>query len=155
MNKIIEQKYFKLFNIVNKNFIFLAGSQHVMELTTQDLETYFYTAAGVSMKNQVDENIANEFTESLNELKGSVEIPKDQDVSSKQVILTLNTTHGCNMACKYCFASTADASTKVMPLSVARKTIQNLLKQFLEAELYMMYFLEVNRYCTNLLSKMS
>ena len=59
---------------------------------------------------------------------------------AKQDMLTLNITHGCNMSCKYCFASTLQDRKSVMSLSVARNAIANMLEGNPDSERYTIYF---------------
>lgn len=140
MNRTINKNNFKLFNFENREFVFLTGPQQIMELTTQELKTYFNNALGLSTKKGLKVNYIKEITESLEEIISSAEIPIESSTAPKQAMLTLNITHECNMACKYCFASTTNKHKNVMPSYVARKAIQNLLHQFPNAETYMIYF---------------
>lgn len=138
---MIETKDFKLFNVGESRYVFLAGSQQVMEITTPQINRYFKAAAeGMRHVPDMDEETMEDFTKELNELRNSVVIKDVQLSGYEQVMLTLNTTHGCNMACRYCFASTDSDRRKVMPAKVARKSVENLLAQFPDAKRYMIYF---------------
>ena len=137
MNGLLEQKDFQRFSSGNKQYVFLTGNQQTLEITTPEMDTYFKMCAD----KQVDLPLNNLIVAKLtNVLEGLKTIPTNNHSTSKQVMLTLNTTHGCNMACKYCFASTLKDRRNVMPLSVVQKSIQNLIENNKSAEQYIIYF---------------
>ena len=138
---MIKRNNFKLFDVGESLYVFLTGSQQVMKVTNSQMSRYFNAAMkGMDSVPDMDESIAAELTKELIELRDSVVIKDTPSSEFEQVMLTLNTTHGCNMACRYCFASTDNDRRKVMPAKVARKSVENLLMQYPEAKRYMIYF---------------
>jgi len=137
---MIETKDFKLFSVGDRQYVFLTGSQQIMEITTPLMSKYFKAAEDGEKLLWQDGNDTAEITEELIRQRDAVEV-KDTPLSGyKQVMLTLNTTHGCNMACRYCFASTDSDRRKVMTAEVARASVENLLVQFPDARRYLIYF---------------
>lgn len=156
MSNMIETKDFKLINADGRQYVFLTGRQQVMEITTPQMYEYFMTAARLvkpSLKKEVlamlrlpgagiSRKESNELTRELTELRDSVKvkyIPYNRQ-KHEQVMLILNTTHGCNMACRYCFASTDEEKQRVMTAEVARRSIENQLALYPEAKRYLIYF---------------
>lgn len=137
---MIETKDFKLFSVGDRQYVFLTGSQQIMEITTPLMSKYFKAAEDGEKLLWQDENDNAEITEELIRQRDAVEINDTPLSGYKQVMLTLNTTHGCNMACRYCFASTDSDRRKVMTTEVARASVENLFVQFPNARHYLIYF---------------
>lgn len=137
---MITAKDFKLLQVGNKDYVFLNGSQQVMEITTPLLSDYFMAASGNGKIRRSKRAEAEELTKELIALRDSVPVREPSDEYHNQVMLTLNITHGCNMACRYCFASTDEERKMVMSAKVARKSIENLLVLYPQAQRYIIYF---------------
>lgn len=130
---------YKLLEVDAKEYVFLTGSQEIMEITNPLLAEYFKPAERSEVKS-TNEAMFKELTSALIEKRDAVHIREDPKSQTRQVMLTLNTTHRCNMACSYCFAYTKHKQAKQMSIAIVEKAIKNLLKDFPETELYIFYF---------------
>lgn len=138
MTKLPTSDY-KLLEVDGQEYVFLTGSQEIMEITNPLLTAYFNPTRESEAKGTNEETFA-ELTSALITKRDAVHIREDPDRNPRQVMLTLNTTHRCNMACSYCFAFTKYQQAKPMPINIAEKAIRNLLRDFPETEQYMFYF---------------
>lgn len=137
MDRLLTQKDFQLFSLENRKYVFLSKKQQILEITSPVMDTYFKMCSKENVDLLLDEQTVNNLTIALGEIKG-ISI-HDIEVA-KEVMLILNTTHGCNMACKYCFASTSEDRKNVMQLSVVKRSIINMIEANQEAERYIIYF---------------
>ena len=138
MKKLTTSDY-KLLEVEGQKYVFLTGSQEIMEITNPLLTAYFNPTCESEAKG-TNEEMFEELTSVLIAKRDAVHIREDPDRNPRQVMLTLNTTHRCNMACSYCFAFTKHQQAKPMPINIAEKAIRNLLRDFPETEQYMFYF---------------
>lgn len=138
MTKLSTSDY-KLLEVDGREYVFLTGSQEIMEITNPLLIAYFNPTCESEAKGTNEETF-DELTSALIVKRDAVHIREDPDRNPRQVMLTLNTTHRCNMACSYCFAFTKYQQAKPMPINIAEKAIRNLLRDFPETEQYMFYF---------------
>ena len=128
---------YQIFNIDNRDFVFLTGVHDVMEIVNPELKKYFSVHTN-KIKTEVAEQLTQTIT-TLREQKCKPALERKLE-APKQMMITLNTTHGCNMACKYCFASTQKDKMSVMPLSVAQKAIEGIVKENPQVEKFSIYF---------------
>lgn len=138
MTKLSTSDY-KLLEVDGREYVFLTGSQEIMEITNPLLIAYFNPTCESEAKGTNEETF-DELTSALIVKRDAVHIREDPDRNPRQVMLTLNTTHRCNMACSYCFAFTMHQQANPMPIIVAEKAIKNLLRDFPKTEQYMFYF---------------
>lgn len=136
MDKLLMRKDFQLFSVGNKKYVFLSRNLHILEITTPIMDTYFKMCSKEKIALPLNEQVTKNLTSVLEEMNS---IPNNMEIS-KEAMLTLNTTHGCNMACKYCFVSTSEDRKNVMQLPVVRKSIINMIEANQEAERYIIYF---------------
>lgn len=137
MNNLLKQNSFYRFSYENKKYVFFSGSQRILEIGSPLMDAYFTLCTGDETADKISDNEIVEITATLNSLCTP---PKHSATEPRQDMLTLNVTHGCNMACKYCFASTTQDRKEVMSLSVARKAIENMLKANPASGQYTIYF---------------
>lgn len=138
MKKLPTSDY-KLLEVDGQEYVFLTGSQELMEITNPLLTAYFNPTCESEAKG-TNEEMFEELTSALIAKRDAVHIREDPNRNPRQVMLTLNTTHRCNMACSYCFAFTMHQQANPMPIIVAEKAIKNLLRDFPKTEQYMFYF---------------
>lgn len=136
MKNLLDPGNFKLIHNNNKNYVFLTESLQILHITTPAMESYFDLCQGKKGPVPLEGREVCTITEKINEIR---RIPAVQEVN-KQQMLILNTTHGCNMACKYCFASTKEEKQSVMTLSTVAKSVTNMVNNNPEAEVYTVYF---------------
>ena len=137
MNNLLKQNSFYRFSYENKKYVFFSGSQRILEIGNPLMDAYFTLCTGDETADKISDNEIAQITATLNSLCTP---PKHPATEPRQDMLTLNVTHGCNMACKYCFASTTQDRKEVMSLSVARKAIENMLKTNPASGQYTIYF---------------
>ena len=125
MNNLLQQGDFHIFSFDKKKYVFLSGSQQILEISNPTMDAYFKRCAGRDDGNTLGDTTIDKVTETL---KSLCTVPSACCEKQKQDMLTLNITHGCNMSCKYCFASTLQDRKSVMSLSVARNAIANMLE---------------------------
>lgn len=101
MKKLPTSDY-KLLEVDGREYVFLTGSQEIMEITNPLLTAYFNPTCESEAKGTNEETF-EELTSALIIKRDAVHIREDPDRNPRQVMLTLNTTHRCNMACSYCF----------------------------------------------------
>ena len=133
----LESKDYKLVKVKDKKYVFLTGSQDVLEIQNPLLEEYFDSTC--KLKEPGEEKF-DELTSVLIAKRDSVHILEEPEVIPQHVMLTFNTTHACNMACRYCFAFSKSKPVKPMPTHVAEKAIKNLLTDFPKTKRYLFYF---------------
>lgn len=138
MNKLSTNDY-KLLEVNGKEYVFLTGSQEILEITNPSLAEYFKTP-NESQTKSTNEDMFNELSSALIAKRDAVRIREDPQVAPKQVMLTLNTTRQCNMVCTYCFAHTEHKHSQPMSLSTAERAIKNLVRDFPQTEHYLFYF---------------
>lgn len=138
MKKLPTSDY-KLLEVDGQEYVFLTGCQEIMEITNPLLTAYFTPTCESKAKGTNEEKF-EDLTSALIVKRDAVHIREDPNRNPRQVVLTLNTTHRCNMACSYCFAFTKHQQAKPMPIAIAEKAIKNLLRDFPETEQYMFYF---------------
>lgn len=136
MNQFLDRKDFQLFSLGNTKYVFLTGSQQIFEITNPNMDAYFKMCIGEPVNKLLDDESIGKMTEILGRKQTIPEIQEKQ----KRLMLILNTTHGCNMACKYCFASTHHDRQNVMPLPIVRKSICKMIERNPQAEQYSIYF---------------
>lgn len=137
MNNLLQQGDFHIFSFDKKKYVFLSGSQQILEISNPTMDAYFKRCAGRDDGNALGDTTIDKVTETL---KSLCTVPSACCEKQKQDMLTLNITHGCNMSCKYCFASTLQDRKSVMSLSVARNAIANMLEGNPDSERYTIYF---------------
>lgn len=137
MDELLMRKDFQLFSVGNKKYVFLSKNLHILEITTPIMDTYFKMCSKRKMDVSLDEQTVKNLTSVLEEMNS---IPTNNMEIPKEAMLILNTTHGCNMACKYCFVSTSEDRKNVMQLPIARQSIINMIEANQEAERYIIYF---------------
>lgn len=132
-------KDYKLVKVKDKQYVFLTGSQDVLEIQNPLLEEYFDSTCKL---NEIDthEEKFDELTSALIAKRDHVRIQEETEAVPQQVMLTLNTTHACNMACRYCFAFSKSKQVEPMSIHVAEKAIKNLMTDFPETKRYLFYF---------------
>lgn len=135
----LETKDYKLVKVKDKQYVFLTGSQEVLEIQNPLLEKYFDSTCKLKETNAHNE-MFDELTAALIAKRDSVHIRVDPNAAPQQVMLTFNTTHSCNMACRYCFAFSKSKQVEAMPIHIAEKAIKNLLTDFPETKRYLFYF---------------
>lgn len=101
MKKLPTSDY-KLLEVDGQEYVFLAGCQEIMEITNPLLTAYFNSTCGAEAKGTNGETF-DELTSALIAKRDTVHIREGPDRNPRQVMLTLNTTHRCNMACSYYF----------------------------------------------------
>ena len=148
MSSLLKQGDFHVFSFDKKKYVFLSGSQQILEISNPTTDAYFKRCAGRDDGNTLGDTTIDKVTETL---KSLCTVPSACYEKQKQDMLTLNVTHGCNMSCKYCFASTLQDRKSVMSLSVARNAIANMLEGNPDSERYTIYFF--GRYYTSSLSE--
>lgn len=99
----LETKDYKLVKVYDKKYVFLTGSQDVLEIQNPLLEEYFDSTCSLNVNATYEEKF-DKLTSALIAKRESVHIREEPEAIPQQVMLTLNTTHACNMACRYCFA---------------------------------------------------
>lgn len=139
MKKLPTSDY-KLLEVDGQEYVFLAGCQEIMEITNPLLTAYFNSTCGTEAKKGTNEETFDELTSALIAKRDTVHIREGPDKNPRQVMLTLNTTHRCNMACSYCFAFSKHQQAEPMPITIAEKAIKNLLRDFPETAQYIFYF---------------
>lgn len=137
MSNLLKQNSFYRFSFGNKKYVFFSGSQRILEISSPLMDAYFTLCTGNETSDTIPGNEIAQITASLNVLCTPPERPSTEP---RQDMLTLNVTHGCNMACKYCFASTTQDRKEVMPMSVAKKAIENMLEANPASNQYTIYF---------------
>ncbi len=137
MNNLLQQGDFHIFSFNKKKYVFLSGSQQILEISNPTMDAYFKRCAGRDDGNTLGDTTIDKVTETL---KSLCTVPSACCEKQKQDMLTLNVTHGCNMSCKYCFASTLQDRKSVMSLSVAQNAIANMLEGNPDSERYTIYF---------------
>ena len=135
----LETKDYKLVKVYDKKYVFLTGSQDVLEIQTPLLEEYFDSTCSLNVNATYEEKF-DKLTSALIAKRESVHIREEPEAIPQQVMLTLNTTHACNMACRYCFAFSKSKQVQPMSTHIAEKAIKNLLMDFPEAKRYLFYF---------------
>ena len=103
MSSLLKQGDFHVFSFDKKKYVFLSGSQQILEISNPTTDAYFKRCAGRDDGNTLGDTTIDKVTETL---KSLCTVPSACYEKQKQDMLTLNVTHGCNMSCKYCFAST-------------------------------------------------
>lgn len=88
MNKLSTNDY-KLLEVNGKEYVFLTGSQEIMEITNPSLAEYFKTT-NESQTKSTNEDMFNELSSTLIAKRDSVRIREDPQVSNKQALLTKN-----------------------------------------------------------------
>lgn len=137
MSNLLKQGDFRIFSLDKKKYVFLSGSQQILEINNPTMDEYFKRCAGRCNDKTLGDAVIDKVTETLKSLcTTSSSYSREQ----KQDMLTLNVTHGCNMSCKYCFASTLQDRKSVMPLSIARDAIINMIKGNPDSDRYTIYF---------------
>lgn len=137
--KKLETKDYKLVKVKDKQYVFLTGSQEVLEIQNPLLEEYFDSTCNWN-ENATHEEKFDKLTSALIAMRDNVHIREETETVPQQVMLTFNTTHACNMACRYCFAFTKEKRIEPMSIHVAEKAIKNLLKDFPNTKRYLFYF---------------
>lgn len=150
MNNLLQQGDFHIFSFDKKKYVFLSGSQQILEISNPTMDAYFKRCAGRDDGNTLGDTTIDKVTETL---KSLCTVPSACCEKQKQDMLTLNITHGCNMSCKYCFASTLQDRKSVMSLSVARNAIANMLEGNPDSERYTITSSAASRYYTSSLSE--
>ncbi len=135
----LETKDYKLVKVYDKKYVFLTGSQDVLEIQNPLLEEYFDSTCSLNVNATYEEKF-DKLTSALIAKRESVHIREEPEAIPQQVMLTLNTTHACNMACRYCFAFSKSKQVQPMSTHIAEKAIKNLLMDFPEAKRYLFYF---------------
>ncbi len=137
MSKLLNPEDFRTFAVRGKKFVFLSGCRQILEISNPEVETYFDICVSKKDAKTLADETLHQITDSLKELSASPLLAQEE---YRQNMLTLNVTHGCNMACKYCFASTVQQRKGVMPLEVAQKAICNMLESNPQEKQYTIYF---------------
>lgn len=137
--KKLETKDYKLVKVKDKQYVFLTGSQEVLEIQNPLLEEYFDSTCSWN-ENATHEEKFDKLTSALIAMRDNVHIREETETVPQQVMLTFNTTHACNMACRYCFAFTKEKHIDPMSIHVAEKATKNLLKDFPNTKRYLFYF---------------
>ena len=137
--KKLETKDYKLVKVKDKQYVFLTGSQEVLEIQNPLLEEYFDSTCSWN-ENATHEEKFDKLTSALIAMRDNVHIREETETVPQQVMLTFNTTHACNMACRYCFAFTKEKHIEPMSIHVAEKATKNLLKDFPNTKRYLFYF---------------
>lgn len=135
----LETKDYKLVKVYDKKYVFLTGSQDVLEIQNPLLEEYFDSTCSLNVNATYEEKF-DELTSALIAKRDRVHIREEPEAIPQQVMLTFNTTHACNMACRYCFAFSKSKQFKPMSTHIAEKAIKNLLMDFPETKRYLFYF---------------
>lgn len=135
----LETKDYKLVKVYDKKYVFLTGSQDVLKIQNPLLEEYFDSTCSLNVNATYEEKF-DKLTSALIAKRESVHIREEPEAIPQQVMLTLNTTHACNMACRYCFAFSKSKQVQPMSTHIAEKAIKNLLMDFPEAKRYLFYF---------------
>lgn len=136
MNALLKPNTYYTFSFKRKKYVFLSGSQRILEITNPTLDAYFKICNGEEQKDALPGSTLAQLT---NALAAYCTLPQRHQTEQRQKMLTLNVTSGCNMACKYCFATTS-AKKKAMPLKVAEQAIRNMLENNPADELFTLYF---------------
>lgn len=126
-----------MFSVGQKRYVFLSGSQQILEISTSIMDTYFKICTGQKEHSALNETDIRQMTEALQKFC-TVSVPHDE--AQKTDMLIVNVTRECNMACKYCFAATRQEGERRMPLSVFRKAIVNMAEVNPDNECYTVYF---------------
>lgn len=119
-----------------------SGTVHVVDDITYDVLDIYHMDLSAIVNELGGKYIQQDIIESYNEIKELEEqgllfssdkylekiINEDREYNTKA--LCLNMAHDCNIRCEYCFASTGDyhGGRKLMPLSVAKESIDFLLE---------------------------
>ena len=93
MTKLPTSDY-KLLEVDGREYVFLTGSQEIMEITNPLLTAYFNPTCESEAKGTNEETF-EELTSALIVKRDAVHIREDPDRNPRQVMLTLNTTHRC------------------------------------------------------------
>jgi uncharacterized protein len=121
----------------NNNYLFLADSLRFFRITNRSIEEYLTLCMTPSTNNL---SLTGEDIIRIGEY---LQQDEKQEPESAPVLdcnfLILNITGGCNLACKYCFAETAE-NKQSMSLKIAQKAIDNLLSQKNEIGEYSIYY---------------
>lgn len=137
ISNMLTRRDFQLFTLHNSQYVFLTGNSQILEITSPLMDTYFKMCTGQDIKTPLDYSTVNLLTNTLRNMQIANTTKQNTE---KQAMLILNTTHGCNMACKYCFASTYQDRQNVMSLSVVRRAIIYMLENNPDAKQYIIYF---------------
>ena len=127
MSSLLKQGDFHVFSFDKKKYVFLSGSQQILEISNPTTDAYFKRCAGRDDGNTLGDTTIDKVTETL---KSLCTVPSACYEKQKQDMLTLNVTHGCNLRCKYCFADEGayHARREFMSLEVAKKAIDFLIE---------------------------
>lgn len=96
MNNLLQQGDFHIFSFDKKKYVFLSGSQQILEISNPTMDAYFKRCAGRDDGNALGDTTIDKVTETL---KSLCTVPSACCEKQKQDMLTLNITHGCNMSC--------------------------------------------------------
>lgn len=75
----------------------------MLEIQNPLLEEYFDSTCSLNVNATYEEKF-DALTSALIAKRDRVHIREEPEAIPQQVMLTFNTTHACNMACRYCFA---------------------------------------------------
>lgn len=95
MNNLLQQGDFHIFSFDKKKYVFLSGSQQILEISNPTMDAYFKRCAGRDDGNTLGDTTIDKVTETL---KSLCTVPSACCEKQKQDMLTLNITHGCNMS---------------------------------------------------------
>lgn len=138
MGNLLSKGDFQLFSYDKKHYVFFPGNLQVLEITNPEMLAYFNMClSGRVDACTLDIHTANRLTKAIKEVNV---MPSCSLAEPKEFMLILNVTHGCNMACKYCFASTLQDRKNVMSLSVARRAVLDMIENKPSVERYIIYF---------------
>jgi len=134
---LLNETDFEIIRSEKHNYLFLADSLRFFKIINPKIEEYLRLCI---TKNKADTSLSNEEIISFgNYLKQD----EKQEAKSTPVLdcnfLILNITGRCNLACKYCFAETAENKNS-MSLETARKAINNMLSQKNNIDEYSIYY---------------
>ncbi|MDH6313077.1 uncharacterized protein M2137_001864 [Parabacteroides sp. PFB2-10] len=137
MNQLLSPSNFVRFTVDQHEYVYFPGNS-IQQLTNRTIEAYFDACEmGVVNDNILSEK-ADEITSALN---GRLVFPvMNSDFKQNNAMLTINTTNGCNMACKYCFAPTSKSEIRSISIETIVKATNDLLKNYPQVECYTIYF---------------
>lgn len=102
--KKLETKDYKLVKVKDKQYVFLTGSQEVLEIQNPLLEEYFDSTCSWN-ENATHEEKFDKLTSALIAMRDNVHIREETETVPQQVMLTFNTTsclqHGLSIL--FCF----------------------------------------------------